>query len=127
VLAGIEGRVAGITLDARGGPVTPGAIDRALAAVPSLVDYRLRQPRPGQVAVDFVLDPVAGPTRDAGNAIRATLRRLYGRSCAIETREVSGLPPEASGKYLRAATEFPLEPQRFLDHDHRPPVSSPGG
>ncbi len=123
VLAGIEGRVAGITLDARGRPVTPGAVDRALAAVPSLVDHRLRQPLPGKVTVDFVLDPVAGPTRDADNAVRAALRRLYGRSCTIETREVPGLHPEASGKYLRAAPEYALATDRFLDDDHRPPLA----
>ena len=75
------------------------------------------------MAVDFVLDPVAGPTRDAENAVRAALRRLYGRSCAIETREVPGLHPEASGKYLRAAPEYALDTDRFLDDDHRPPLA----
>ena len=120
VLAGIEGRTGGITLDARDGPVTPAAVDRALAAVPSLVDHRLRQRCPGEVAVEYVLDPVAGPTRDAEREVRAALRRLYGRSCSIATSEVPGLHPEASGKYLRTAPEFTLDPDRFLDDAYRP-------
>ncbi len=126
VLAGIEGRAAGLTLDARGGPVTPAAVDRALAAVPSLVDHRLRQRHPGEVAVEYVLDPVAGPTRDAEREVRDALRRLYGRSCAIETREVPGLHPEASGKYLRTAPEHPVDPDRFLDDAYRPPDPARG-
>jgi hypothetical protein len=127
VLAGLEGRVAGLTLDARGRPVTPAAVDRALAAVPSLVDHRLRQRRPGDIAVAYVLDPVAGPTRDAEREVHAALRRLYGRSCTIEAREVPGLHPEASGKYLHAAPEYPLDPDRFLDDAYRPPAPYPGG
>jgi phenylacetate-CoA ligase len=127
VLAGIEGRAAGLTLDARARPVTSAAVDRTLAAVPSLVDHRLRQRRPGEVAVEYVLDPVAGPTRDAEREVRAALRRLYGRSCAIEAREVPGLHPEPSGKYLRAAPEYSLDPDRFLDDAYRPPTPHAGG
>lgn len=127
VLAGIEGRASGLTLDARGRPVTPAAVDRALAAVPSLVDHRLRQRRQGEVDVEYVLDSVAGPTRDAAREVRAALHRLFGRSCAIEAHEVSGLHPEASGKYLRAAPEHPLDPDRFLDDAFRPSAPYVGG
>jgi hypothetical protein len=74
-----------------------------------------------------VLDPVAGPTRHAEREVRAALRRLYGRSCAIDVREVPGLHPEASGKYLRAAPEYSLDPDRFLDDAYRPPTPYAGG
>jgi len=122
VLEGIEGRVSGITVDADGTPVTPAAVDRALAAVAGLVDHRLRQEGPGEVRIDYVLDAVAGRCRDADRAVRAALRRLYGRSCVIEAREVPALHPEPSGKYLRAAPTFPVDVDAFLDDDYRPRV-----
>jgi phenylacetate-CoA ligase len=127
VLEDIEGRVAGITLGADGGPVTPAAIDRALASVPGLVDHRLRQDGPGAVRIAYVLDEAAaGPTRGADRAVRAALRRLYGRSCALEVREVPALPPEPSGKYLRAAPTFAVDVDAFLDDAYRPPAARGG-
>jgi phenylacetate-coenzyme A ligase PaaK-like adenylate-forming protein len=119
VLDGIEGRVLGITLDGDGGPVTPAAVDRALAAVPGLVDHRLRQDGPRSVRVSYVLDAVAGTSRDAGRAVRAALRRLYGRSCVVEAREAPALLPEPSGKFLRTAPTYPVGVDAFLDPAYR--------
>ncbi len=127
VLEDIEGRVSGITLDEDGGPVTQAAVDRALAAVPGLVDHQLRQDGPGTVRAAYVLDEgAAGPgrraSRGADRAVRAALRRLYGRSCAIEVREATALPPERSGKYLRVAPTFAIDTGTFLDDAYRPPA-----
>ena len=72
-----------------------------------------------------LLDGAVGPTRGAAHAVGAALRRLYGRSCAIEAREVPALPPEPSGKYLRAAPAFAVDADAFLDEAYRPPA--PGG
>lgn len=127
VLEGIEGRASGITLGAHGGPVTPADVDRALAAVPGLVNHRLRQDGPGSVHITYVLDAAAGPTRGTDRAVRAVLRRLYGRSCVIEAREVPALPPEPSGKYLRAAPTFAVDVDSFLDDAYRPPSAARGG
>jgi phenylacetate-coenzyme A ligase PaaK-like adenylate-forming protein len=124
VLEGIEGRASGITLDADGGPVVPAAVDRELARVPGLVDHHLRQDGPGTVRIAYVLDAVAGSTRGADRAVRAALARLYGRSCAIEAREVSALPPEPSGKYLRTAPTFAVDVDAFLDEAYRPPSAA---
>jgi hypothetical protein len=126
VLEGIEGRASGITLDADGGPVVPAAVDRELARVPGLVNHHLRQDGPGTVRIAYVLDAVAGPPRGAGRAVRAALRRLYGRSCAIEAREVSTLQPEPSGKYLRTAPTFAVDVDAFLDEAYRPPSAALG-
>jgi phenylacetate-coenzyme A ligase PaaK-like adenylate-forming protein len=131
VLEDIEGRVPGITLDEDGGPVTQAAVDRALAAVPGLVDHRLRQERPGSVHIAYVLDAAAGAARSetggADRAVLAALRRLYGRSCSIEIREVPTLPPEPSGKYLRTAPTFAVDVDAFLDDAYRPPAAPRGG
>ena len=126
VLEGLEGRASGITLDAGGGPVTQAAVDRTLARVHGLVDHRLRQLGPGSVGIDYVLDDAVGPTRGAARAVGAALRRLYGRSCAIEAREVPTLPPEPSGKYLRAAPAFAVDADAFLDEEYRPPAARGG-
>jgi phenylacetate-CoA ligase len=127
VLEDIEGRASGITLDAEGGPVTPAAADRALARVPGFVDHQLRQDGPGSVRVSYVLDAATGTIRGADRAVRAALRRLYGRSCGIEIREVPALPPEPSGKYLRAAPTFAIDVDAFLDSAYRPPTAARGG
>jgi phenylacetate-coenzyme A ligase PaaK-like adenylate-forming protein len=130
VLEDMEGRASGITLDEDGGPVTQAAVDRAMAVVPGLVDHRLRQERPGSIQIAYVLDaaarPVRGPVRGADRAVRAALRRLYGRSCAIEAREVSALQPEPSGKYLRTAPTFTVDGDVFLDEAYRPPAARGG-
>jgi hypothetical protein len=127
VLENIEGRVSGMTLDAGGRPVTPAAVDLALAGVSGLVDHRLRQARPGAVRVDYVLDGAAGLTGGADRAVRRMLGWLYGRSCTIEAREVPALPPEASGKYLRTAPTFAVDADSFLDEAYRPPAAARGG
>ena len=127
VLEDIEGRASGVTLDSDGGPVTPAAVDRELAGVPGLVDHQLRQDGPGSVRVAYVLDAIAGPVRGADRAARAALRRLYGRSCAIEVREVPSLPPEPSGKYLRTAPTFAVDVDAFLDDAYRPPSEARRG
>lgn len=127
VLEGIEGRVSGITVDGAGRPVTPAAVDRALAGIAGLVDHQLRQDGPDAVRVDYVLDAVAGRPRCADRAVRAALRRLYGRSCAIEARQRPALRPEPSGKYLRAAPTFAVDVDAFLDDDYRPAAAGRGG
>jgi phenylacetate-coenzyme A ligase PaaK-like adenylate-forming protein len=126
VLDDIEGRASGLTLDADGGPVTQAAVDRALAAVRGLVDHHLRQDRPGSVRIAYVLDTAVGPVRGADRAVHAALRRLYGRSCAIEAREVPALQPEPSGKYLRTAPTFAVDADSFLDEAYRPPAARGG-
>ncbi len=127
VLAGIEGRVSGITLDEDGGPVTPAAVDRAMAGVRGLVDHQLRQDGPGSVRIAYVLDDAVAPIRAADRTVRAALRGLYGRSCAIDARQVRAVTPEASGKYLRAAPTFAVDADAFLDDSYRPPAAAQGG
>jgi phenylacetate-coenzyme A ligase PaaK-like adenylate-forming protein len=126
VLEDIEGRASGITLDADGGPVTKAAVDRALADVHGLVDHQLRQDSPGSVRMAYVLDAAAGSTRGADRTVHAALRRLYGRSCAIEAREVPAIPPEPSGKYLRTGPTFTVDADSFLDGAYRPPAARGG-
>ncbi len=127
VLEDIEGRASGITLGTDGGPVTQAAVDRALAGVRGLVDHQLRQDSPDTLRVAYVLETAAGASRSADRAVHAALRRLYGRSCAIETREVPALSPEPSGKHLRTAPTFAVDADTFLDDAYRPPSAARGG
>jgi len=92
VLEDIEGRASGITL-ARTAGRHQAAVDRAWPG------SRARRPpaaadSPDILRVAYVLETAAGASRSADRAVHAALRRLYGRSCAIETREVPALSPE---------------------------------
>ncbi len=108
-LEGLEGRAVGITLASDGSIVTPAEIDRQVAEVAGVVDFRLRQAADGSFTLQFVVDPV-DDGRDRGQAgeLRERLQALYGPRCPIEVQEVAALAPELSGKYLRSATERPV-------------------
>jgi phenylacetate-coenzyme A ligase PaaK-like adenylate-forming protein len=100
VLDAIEGRQKDLLVAAGGGLVTVRAIDRALAAVAGILNYRLTQRAEGRAELELVPDPELEP--DPG-AAAAAVEGVLG--FAVRTRVVPSVPVEASGKFrLCAAT-----------------------
>lgn len=93
-LQSIEGRAQDLVVDASGALVSVRSVDRALARVRGLLQYRLVQREACVFELDLVgdgIEPLDLP------AATAALDELLG--CAPRTRGVPSLPVEASGKY----------------------------
>lgn len=105
-LSSIEGRTISLCRAADGRLVTHGAIDRALAAVDGLSEYRLDQDEPGAVKLRAVasVDATAAVKDDA----RAALLALFGADTRVEVVMTRRLAPESSGKFLLVKRAFPI-------------------
>ncbi|HET6452519.1 MAG TPA: hypothetical protein VFI08_14475, partial [Spirochaetia bacterium] len=106
-LSSIEGRVKSLCVTADGGLVTHGQIDRALAAVEGLEQYRIDQEAPRQIRCRVVPEPGQGIR--VARSVRAALEDLFKDGVAVDVTPVTGLSPERSGKFLLALRSFPLE------------------
>jgi phenylacetate-CoA ligase len=107
-LSGIEGRLVSIFSAAEDRLVTHGQMDRALAAVEGVDEYRLDQESPARVRVRLVLEgsrPKPSAQRDA----QAAMHGLLGDRLDLEAEVVDCLWPEVSGKFLLARRHFPLD------------------
>ncbi len=106
-LEAIEGRAASVCRASDGSLITHRTIDRALARVPGLEQYRLDQDRPGLVRCKVVCEgrPAAAVQRDASDVLRG----LFGSPVRLEVEAVDDLHPEASGKFMLVRRAFPLE------------------
>jgi phenylacetate-coenzyme A ligase PaaK-like adenylate-forming protein len=106
-LSAVEGRLKSLCFAADGTPVTHGRIDRALAAVDGLEQYRL-----DQVSPRFVRCAVIGEQGRGARAVRGAqeaLAGVFGPGTQVEVAEVRLLLPEKSGKFLLACRSFSLE------------------
>ena len=111
-LSSIEGRLKSLCVAGDGSLVTHGDIDRALAQVPGLEQYRLDQYRPDQSAPANVSCKVIGePGRGAAasRGAREALAALFGTGVEVTVTEAAELVPEQSGKFLLVSRAFPLE------------------
>jgi len=109
-LGSIEGRLKSLCIASDGSPVTHGQIDRALAEVPGLEQYRVDQEAPAQVSCKVIGEPGRGPA--AARGARDALAAVFGAGVRVSAAEVAELRPEKSGKFLLAARSFPL-PEGF--------------
>lgn len=105
-LDAVEGRLKSLCTAADGNPVTHGQIDRALAEVEGLEQYRVDQVSPSLVRCAVIGEP-AGGTRAVRGAHEA-LADVFGPGMSIEVRQVRMLLPEKSGKFLLARRWFSL-------------------
>jgi phenylacetate-coenzyme A ligase PaaK-like adenylate-forming protein len=105
-LSSIEGRLKSLCVAKDGGLISHGEIDGALAAVEGLEQYRLDQDSPRVARLAVV--PRKGWGRRVVGAARDALNQLFGAGVDISVREVPGLSPEKSGKFLLASRNFPL-------------------
>jgi phenylacetate-coenzyme A ligase PaaK-like adenylate-forming protein len=105
-LTSIEGRLKSLCIASDGSPVTHGRMDRALAEVPGLEQYRVDQEAPARVCCKVIGEPGRGP--QAARGARDALAAVFGGSVEVLATEVPQLCPEKSGKFLLAVRQFPL-------------------
>jgi phenylacetate-CoA ligase len=106
-LSAIEGRLLSTFLASGNRMLTHGQMDRAIATVDGVEDYRLDQERPDRVHLCLMVEegrPAESVVRDARDRIQA----LLGDEVRTTAEAVHGLLPEASGKFLLAKRHFPL-------------------
>jgi hypothetical protein len=106
-LSSIEGRLKSLCVAADGSPVTHGRIDRTLAAIDGLEQYRLDQVSPRLVRCAVIGEQGRGA--QAAGGVKDALAGLFGPGMAIEVTKVGLLLPEKSGKFLLAERSFSLE------------------
>jgi phenylacetate-coenzyme A ligase PaaK-like adenylate-forming protein len=106
-LSAVEGRLGSVCLSRDGRPVTHLEIDKAIAGVGGVEEYRLDQYEPGSASLCIVSGEERSPAaaREAGEAIRV----LFGAGARIDVRNVPSLQPEKSGKFLLCKRWYPLE------------------
>lgn len=105
-LSAVEGRLKSLCIAADGSPLTHGRIDRAVADVDGLEQYRLDQVSPSLVRCAVIGEPGSGA--QAARGTREVLAGVFGPGMSIEVAEVSLLLPEKSGKFLLAQRSFSL-------------------
>ncbi len=105
-LSSIEGRTISVCTGADGRLVTHGQVDRALAEVEGLSEYRLDQDEPASLRLRAVAEgrgdaAVKTDSRDA-------LAALFGEDTAIKVDLTVRMTPESSGKFLLVKRAFPI-------------------
>jgi phenylacetate-coenzyme A ligase PaaK-like adenylate-forming protein len=118
-LAAIEGRTINLTVRPDGAPVTQAQVDAALAAVPGVDEYDLRQADARRFRLKVGGDAACDARLRA--QARDALAALYGAGAAIEVEAGTEFPPEPSGKHRLVRAAFPVDAARFLDPGARPP------
>ena len=101
VVRGVEGRVGDLTWTADRRPVTPAAVDRALAPISNegaLVAWQISQEGPDAVTLSWV-----GERDSVGRDAAGLLGALYGTT--VRAERVTAVLPEGSGKYRPARCE----------------------
>jgi phenylacetate-CoA ligase len=106
-LSSIEGRLKSLCVSEDGSLLTHGRLDRELAEVPGLQQYRLDQETARRVTCKVIPEPGQGQAALRGT--REALAALFGAGVEVKVAEVSELFPEKSGKFLLSARSFPLE------------------
>lgn len=113
IISRVEGRVANCTLTLEDRLVTPYELDKAIADLENVDEYRLDQ----ETTDSYTLRLVSGwhnknaITRDATDI----LKKLYGSRANVTVIYENALSPETSGKYRITRTNFPIEFEKYLD------------
>lgn len=130
----VEGRIANLTFDCAGRPVTTKALDRALSAVEGIRDYRLEQRGRSDYMLELMLEPVcqaggadiagAGPTESelplapegkrAVEASRAALEAVYGRDARCDVMAARNILPGPAGKFRRTGADFEFDEKELF-------------
>jgi phenylacetate-CoA ligase len=104
-VASIEGRSRDVTFTTEGRTVTAKALDDALAEATELTGYLVEQVGHGRYVARYQSE--RGAEERTREAVQESLRSVYGRGAAVETRLDAALAPEQSGKF-RLAHAAPL-------------------
>jgi phenylacetate-coenzyme A ligase PaaK-like adenylate-forming protein len=122
VAKAVEGRVGDLTWTAGKKPVTPGAIDRALAplsGVDGIAAWQVTQEAEDRFRAAIVVSP--GAREDLAAPASAALASLYGdgepKRVTVRVETVPAILPEASGKYRPSRSEIALGKGTRLSKD----------
>lgn len=107
-LSSVEGRLVSLFVATGGKLVTHGRLDRAMAAVEGIEEYRLDQVSPVRVQSRLVPDG-SRPVRSVLRDVREALGGILGDKVSVTAKVVDKLVPEVSGKFLLAMRHFPLD------------------
>jgi len=119
-LSAIEGRTVSLTLATDGRAVTQGAVDRALADVPGLLEYQLFQTGASAYHLRFATEEVEPGIVET--AAREALGALYGSGAEVAAEHVRAVTPDPPGKYLLARRHEPVEPDALLEAAYAPRI-----
>jgi len=109
----VEGRTVNLTLTPSGQAVTQGAVDRALSAIPELLEYQLIQTGPSAFTLNHVSDESA--TRHVAGTAREALQAVYGPGANITPIGVTAIAPDPPGKFRLCKSQIPIEADALLD------------
>ena len=116
-LRSVEGRVDDAVVRPDGALVTPGAMDRALAACAELRLWQVNQRAPDRVEVDVVAD---GDADRVAAEVGACLAPLF-EGLAATVRAVTAIAIEPSGKFRVSKRHFPLDLDRCFEREESAP------
>jgi phenylacetate-CoA ligase len=117
----IEGRSINLTVRPDGVPVTQAQVDAALAQVPGIEEYDLRQA--DECRYHLKVSCEAAFDAAVGRRAREALAALYGPAAEIQIEAGASFPPEPSGKFRLVRAEFSIDAAQFLDPRARPPTA----
>jgi len=117
-LMSVEGRTVNLTLTPEGRAVTQGMVDRALGAVPGLVEYQILQT--GEFAYHFRFVDEEAASHSVANEACDALKTVYGPAAAITLEPVAAIVPDPPGKYCLSKRLEPIDPDLFLDSQFAP-------
>jgi phenylacetate-CoA ligase len=106
-LAAIEGRVANATLSPAGNLITQSQADAAIGEVAGVDQYELVQTGAAALSLRYVSDTRAAKV--IRPELRASLRRCYGSSVKIVSRQVRALSPVRGVKYRLSRADFTID------------------
>ena len=112
-LMSVEGRTVNLTLTPSGQAVTQGAVDRALSAIPELLEYQLIQTGPSAFTLNHVSDESV--TRHVAGTAREALQAVYGPGANITPIGVTAIAPDPPGKFRLCKSQIPIEADALLD------------
>ena len=113
ILQSVKGRKANLTLTADNKPVTLQELDDSISVMQGIEEYKLIQTNNKSFELHLV------SKRNDKNQIEreATdiLSSIYGNQIDVSVTFDAAIAPESSGKYLLAATNFPIHIEDYLE------------
>ena len=106
IAGAVEGRVTNSTFTTDGKLVTTWTLDKALAEIEGIRDYRLEQTGPEQYELHLMIKGDAGfICEDA----RYTLESIYGREASYKIKFTQNILPGPAGKFRRTQANFDFD------------------
>jgi len=110
----VEGRVTNVTFTTGGQLVTTLALDKVLAEIAGIRDYRLEQNSRTQYELQIMIDMKKGNADTIRDEARRALELLYGRDGGYDVKITSNILPGPAGKFRRTRANFEFDVKRLF-------------